>query len=129
MTPVEGAVIDDRMVPGKTQLSVHTMGIQRDARHFTDPDAFVPERWDDNERPANYSHDTRAFIPFTIGQYACLGKNLAYQEMRLFVARAMRKFDFKFADGFDPAEFDAGVKFKGTFLIKPLPVVCAARQQ
>jgi cytochrome P450 len=126
--PPEGAVIDDTFVPPGTQLSVHTMGIQRDARYFSQPDSFMPERWIDDQRPTkDFNHVPRAFIPFTVGQYACLGKNLAYQELRLFMATVVKKFDFEFAQGFDPAEFERDIKYKGTLLIGPLMVKMTAR--
>jgi cytochrome P450 len=122
-TPPEGAMIADELVPGGTQVSVHTMGIQRDERNFTKPDDFYPERWIDEERPTNFAHDTRAFIPFTVGQFACLGKNLAYQEIRLFMAAAIRNFNFRFAGGFNPMEWEKRITYKGTFLVQSLPVI------
>jgi cytochrome P450 len=121
-------MIDGELVPGGTQVSVHTMGVQRDKRHFTNPDEFLPERWIDEERPASFVHDTRAFVPFTVGQFACLGKNLAYQEIRLFMAAALRNFNFQFEDGFDPLAWEKEILYKGTFLIKKLPVVVTSRQ-
>ncbi|KAF2807450.1 cytochrome P450 [Mytilinidion resinicola] len=127
-TPSSGIVVDNRFIPGGTQVSNHTMGIQRDARHFTNPDAFIPERWIDSERPADWHHDVRAFIPFTIGQFACLGKNLAYQELRLFMGGVVRNFEFAFAEGFRAEVFEGQIKFKGTFLIGELPVVFSDRK-
>ena len=35
----------------------------------------------------------------------------------------MKKFDFGFELGFDPAELDQNIKYKGTLLIGPLPVI------
>ncbi|OCK77036.1 cytochrome P450 [Lepidopterella palustris CBS 459.81] len=126
-TPPEGIVVDGEFVPGQTQISVHTLAVQRDPRHYTNPDDFIPERWIDEERPAKFNHDVRTFIPFTIGQFACLGKNLAYQELRMFMGAVVRNFDFKFAPGFDIKEFEKSIKYKGTFLIGPLMVEFTAR--
>lgn len=122
-TPPEGITVDGKYVPGKTQISVHTMAIQRDERYYSRPLEFIPERWIDAERPANFNHDARAFVPFTIGQFSCLGKNLAYQELRLFMGKVMRNFDFSFPVGFDTAQFDENIFFKGTLLIPELPIV------
>lgn len=128
-TPDEGVVVDGEFVPGGTQLSVHTMGIQRDSRWFSEPDKFMPERWISTERPErDFNHVARAFIPFTVGQYACLGKNLAYQEIRLFLACVMRRFDFGFAPGFDPGAFEKNIRFKGTLLIGPVMLQLRQRQ-
>jgi cytochrome P450 len=127
-TPPEGIVVDGSVVPGGTQVSNHTMGIQRDARHYTSPDAFIPDRWIDSERPTSWNHDARTFIPFTIGQFACLGKNLAYQELRLLLGCLVRNFEFELAPGFPPQRFLDEIKYKGTFLIGELPVVFTARK-
>lgn len=126
-TPKGGTMIDGKIVPGETQVSVHTMGVQVDERNFSKSYEFLPERWIDAERPDHFNHDTRAFIPFTVGQFACLGKNLAYQEIRLFMAVVLRNFDFRFEQGFDPITWENGVLYKGTFLIQRLPLVVASR--
>ena len=128
-TPPEGAFVDGQFIPPGTQISVHTMGIQRDSRWFSNPDVFMPERWISEERPkSNFNHTPRAFIPFTVGQFACLGKNLAYQELRLFFANMVRKFDFEFAPDFDPAKFERDIKFKGTLLIGPVMIAMRPRK-
>lgn len=63
-----------------------------------------------------------------MGQYACLGKNLAYQELRLFMATVVRHFDYGFAPGFNvEAEFDNKIRYKGTLLINRLPMVFTPR--
>ena len=127
-TPKEGSLVDGDFVPGNTQIGVMTMGVQRNPQNFSKPDQFIPERWIDAERPADFNHDVRAFIPFTIGQFSCLGKNLAYQELRLFMGKIVRNFDYAFAPGFDPAEFDNNILYKGTLLISRLPVVFTDRK-
>ena len=128
-TPNEGLLVDGKVVPGKTQISVNPLGIQRDERYFSKPNEYIPERWIDDERPNNFNHDPKAFMPFTIGQYACLGKNLAYQEIRLFIAKVAANFDFKFAPRYDVKEFEKTIKYKGTLLIGELPLVFTARQK
>lgn len=39
------------------------------------------------------------FKPFSFGPRDCLGKNLAYAELRLIAARFLFRFDFEFAKG------------------------------
>jgi cytochrome P450 len=127
-TPPQGTIIDGKLVPGKTQLSVHPHAIQRDERYFSKPDEWIPERWVESRRPSSFNHNVRAFLPFTTGQYTCLGKNLAYQEVRLFLAKLVRNFDFKLAPGFEPEFFDRNIRYKGTFLIVPLDIVLTERR-
>ena len=40
-----------------------------------------------------------AFAPFSTGPYGCIGKNLAYMEIRLLTAQLVRKFDVTLAPG------------------------------
>ena len=40
-----------------------------------------------------------AFGPFSTGPYGCIGKNLAYMEVRLLTAQLVRAFDVRLADG------------------------------
>ena len=74
----------------------------------------MPERWID---PA-YANDVRkAAQPFSAGPRNCLGKNLAYMEMRLVVARLLWNFDIVSVDGapqWDPA---GEMKHKKAFMV------------
>jgi cytochrome P450 len=42
-----------------------------------------------------------AFIPFALGHWACIGKQLAYMEIRTVIARLVMSFDIAFAPGED----------------------------
>lgn len=76
-----------------------TYTIQRDARYFKEPLRFAPERWLDTD--AGLIRDKRAFFPFSIGTYNCIGKNLAMMEMRAVLANVARRFDINTAEGED----------------------------
>lgn len=68
------------------------------SRNWTDPDAFVPERWMGDER---YKDDNHASMnAFSFGPRNCLGKNLAYAEMRLIAAKVLFNFDLELQDAF-----------------------------
>ena len=45
--------------------------------------------------------DKTAFNPFSIGRYACVGRNLALTEIRLVAALLVSKYDITFAPGED----------------------------
>ena len=74
-------------------------------KNFADPEKFAPERW----LPAThalyeprYATDNKAaFKPFSAGPRDCIGKNLAYAEMRLVVARLLWNFDISAVEGQD----------------------------
>lgn len=61
---------------------------------------------------------------------SCVGKQFAYQEMRLFIATILWKYDMKFSAGFDSYAWEAHVKDNGTLLEihEPLDVVLACRK-
>lgn len=59
---------------------------------------FIPERF--YSRPELVKNKD-AFAPFSIGPYACIGKNLAYMEIRLLTTQLISKFDVALAPGED----------------------------
>lgn len=63
------------------------------------PERFLPAP----ERPSWAKNDEReAFAPFSIGPRNCIGKTLAYAEMKLILTRLMLHFDFELLnDGFE----------------------------
>lgn len=115
--PTEGASICDIFIPGGTQVRVLSSVIQRDPRNHADPLEFRPERWLKAEQGGSGDHfDKRAFFPFLFGPYHCVGKQFAYQEMRLFVATLLWKYDLSFAPGFNPTNFYDAVEENGSIL-------------
>ena len=45
--------------------------------------------------------DKRAFAPFSLGAFNCIGKNLAMMELRTVLSRLFYEFDVSFAPGED----------------------------
>jgi averantin hydroxylase len=55
----------------------------------------VPERWLANP-PKEFADDDRAArAPFSLGPRNCIGRNLAYAEMRLILAKVCFNFDLE----------------------------------
>ncbi|KAK4096419.1 cytochrome P450 [Parathielavia hyrcaniae] len=75
--------------PPGTVLSVPTYSIHH-SREIWGPDAdeFRPERW---ERLT--PRQKNAFIPFSYGPRACVGRNVAEMEMKLIVATWARRYE------------------------------------
>ncbi|KAF4466375.1 cytochrome P450 [Fusarium albosuccineum] len=87
----EGAMIGAHYVPADTILGVWQWPIFHNPKFFRDAESFVPERWLGD--PA-YQNDQRAAVqPFSVGPRNCIGKNLAYAEMRLILAKLIWHFD------------------------------------
>ena len=128
-------------VPEGTSAFVHFYSLHRDPRNFSPmPDTFWPERWlsADDRKSLGYPdssdpdkvpfrHNPAAFIPFSFGPANCVGKNLAYQEMRTVVCMMMQRLDFRFADGYNPESWDRDLKDYFLAVKGELPVVLSPR--
>ncbi|KXH65979.1 cytochrome P450 [Colletotrichum salicis] len=99
------ATIDGNVVPegaltlcASTQSLVATWqwAMYHNEINFTKPLEYHPERFLGDPRFANDRLD--AFQPFSMGHADCVGRNLAYSEMRLILARILFSFDLKLAD-------------------------------
>lgn len=75
-----------------------------------DADVFVPERWDPDLLTARQK---AAFIPFSMGPRACVGRNVAEMELSVICASVFRLFDFQL-------EQDGPMQTREGFLRKPL---------
>lgn len=124
-------VVDGHVIPPGVQVAVNVYALFHNPAYFPDPFAFRPERWlgagddgdDDDEQDHDHDHDDgevggggaaadvdrtaaartmrRAFAPFLIGDRSCAGKNMAYTEMSITIARTLWYFDFERAPGKD----------------------------
>lgn len=127
MTPPEGLEVDGVFIPGETLLyvpihSMHTSEYPLEltqpcshhqifryssfltaatltgAKYFKEPNSFIPERW--TTRP-DLVIDKRAYHPFLLGPYNCVGRRLAMIVLRFTIAYTVWNYDFKFAPGED----------------------------
>lgn len=81
----------------QTVIHVSQWATFRNPEHFLEPNAFCPERWLKHTHPlydAKFDNDNHTvFKPFSTGPRDCIGKNLAYSEMRLIVTNILFRFD------------------------------------
>ncbi|KAI5366517.1 Putative cytochrome P450 [Septoria linicola] len=93
--PGAPTIVDGHQVPAGSTVQVSNLAAFRNPNNFRDPYAFVPERWlTDLPEGALFLHDKKhAFQPFSLGPRACLGKNMAYHEMRLILTKLLFNFD------------------------------------
>ncbi|KAF5024600.1 hypothetical protein F66182_3363 [Fusarium sp. NRRL 66182] len=98
-----GGRVAGRYIPPKTLISTYPWATFRNPAHFLEPDSFIPERWlppDDSRFDARFSYDNRnVYKPFGYGPRDCIGRNLAYAEIRLIAARLMYEFDHELLPG------------------------------
>ncbi|KAK0609415.1 cytochrome P450 [Immersiella caudata] len=91
--PPGGATVCGNYVPEKTIVAVHQWAMYHSETHFKEAFSFRPERWLGDPVFAGDNKD--AFQPFHIGPRNCLGRNLAYIEMRIILARVLWNFDMR----------------------------------
>lgn len=100
-TPDHPMEIAGQVIPAKTILSCPIWTMQYDERCFKDANKFIPERWLDGSHPesrADLMLDKRGFVPFSMGGMNCAGRYFAYMEIKVFVAKMLRKFEIAFPD-------------------------------
>ncbi|KAI2643133.1 putative cytochrome P450 monooxygenase [Xylaria nigripes] len=89
--PRGGTVIDGNYVAPGTIVSIFQWAVNHDERLWTEPDSFEPGRWMGDLKFQSDQLD--AMQPFSVGPRNCIGKNLAYAEMRLILAKIIYNFD------------------------------------
>lgn len=97
--------------PPGTALSVPAYTIHHSKELWgADVDDFVPDRWDE-KRLTQRQKD--AFIPFSYGPRACVGRNVAEMELKCIVGTVFRNFEFR-------DEHEGEMETREGFLRKPL---------
>lgn len=62
--------------------------------NFTKPHDFIPERFLEKDHVAFAGDNYAAYQPWSVGVRNCIGRNLAYAELRLVLAKLLWHFDF-----------------------------------
>ncbi|RYP82600.1 hypothetical protein DL769_001594 [Monosporascus sp. CRB-8-3] len=119
ITGPQGLLVDGTLIPPFTKVTAPKYVIHRLASAFEDPDEFIPERW--YSRP-ELIRDKRAFGPFSFGSRQCVGKALAYAELRLVTATLLHHYNVRFAPGYDPETMWRDMKDQVT--AQPGQVLC-----
>ncbi|KAF2474242.1 cytochrome P450 [Lindgomyces ingoldianus] len=93
LVPPQGVQICGDYIPGGTTVQVQQLAMYRSEKNFAEPNSFIPERWT-SEADGKFNSDNKhALQPFAYGPRNCLGKNLAYHEMRIILAKIIFHFD------------------------------------
>ncbi|KAF2275245.1 cytochrome P450 [Westerdykella ornata] len=95
IVPKGGVMMAGQWVPGGTSVEVSQYATSLSETNFRNPNSFVPDRWL-NPPPTEYADDDRAArATFSLGPRNCIGRNLAYAEMRLILAKICFNFDME----------------------------------
>jgi benzoate 4-monooxygenase len=109
-------LLGHHFAPG-TVLSVPAYTIHHSAEIWgANADEFVPERW------ASVTEAQKAaFIPFSYGPRACVGRNVAEMELALIVGTVFRRYEFELRQG--------EMETREGFLRKPLGLEIGMRKR
>ncbi|KAF2661069.1 putative RNA polymerase II mediator complex component Srb8 [Lophiostoma macrostomum CBS 122681] len=107
VVPRGGEIYGGRWLPGGTKLSIRPHVIFHSPTCFYWPWEFVPERWlPVSQRPKEHANDRlSACQPFSVGPTNCIGKALAWAEMRVVVAKLVWGFEVSMTERGDGDEF------------------------
>ncbi|CAK4031641.1 Versicolorin B desaturase [Lecanosticta acicola] len=95
VVPAGGGAINGKYLPEGTVIHGHSYAAGYLESNFHRPNDFVPERWL-SDAPPEFADDNKgAFQPFAAGNRNCIGKNLAYADMRLILAKVLYSFDLE----------------------------------
>ncbi|PKI79371.1 hypothetical protein CRG98_000249 [Punica granatum] len=75
-------------VPGGTMLLINLYSIQRDPKHWPDPEKFKPERFEGMEG------DGHKMMPFGSGRRGCPGENLALRMVGMTLGSLIQCFEW-----------------------------------
>ncbi|TGO86082.1 hypothetical protein BPOR_0337g00070 [Botrytis porri] len=111
IVPNGGSLVAGHYVPAGANVGVNFISSQLSAKNFHLPYEFHPERWlstaDIEDLKSAFpdmkltdpkifkGDDRKARQPFSVGPANCIGKNLAYAEMRVLLGNAVWGFDLE----------------------------------
>ncbi|KAF3025159.1 hypothetical protein E8E14_014748 [Neopestalotiopsis sp. 37M] len=88
----DGLDIAGQFIPKNTAIYVSQFAANRSSSHFHLPNEYHPERWLGD--PAFKNDDLDVVQPFIMGVNVCIGRGLAFMEMRLTLAKLLWEFDW-----------------------------------
>lgn len=92
-----GTTVDGTHLPPGTVVGVPQYALHHNPAYFAAPFAFSPERWIASPENPQTAIDEmrRAFEPFGLGVRGCIGKNLAYAQLKLSLAHFLWRFEVR----------------------------------
>ncbi|KAI0875519.1 cytochrome P450 [Hypoxylon argillaceum] len=116
-----GTTVDGNYVPRGVVCQSSTFTLARRSKYFVDPLHFRPARWLPQDHALYDSRfsgdDVKGYRPFSQGPLACMGKDIAWWQARLFLAKVLWKFDPELVPG-QEINIDKNLRVYGLY-IKP----------
>ncbi|KAF4626368.1 hypothetical protein G7Y89_g11791 [Cudoniella acicularis] len=127
LVPKGGDTICGIRFPGGTSVSFQSRALFRNPEYFHKSTSFLPERYLPEARKPDspfYNDKLDIVLPFGLGLRGCLGKDLAWAEMRLAIARLVWRFDVEFVG--TPVKWE---ELKTFLLVEKKPVMIRIRER
>lgn len=89
--------VNGHRIPQGYDVGVGIYAIHHNPKYYPSPYSYLPERWivSENTKQELVDLARAAFSAFSIGPVGCVGKNLAYMELMLTMARVLWTLDIK----------------------------------
>jgi cytochrome P450 len=116
--PVADVCLADTLLPAGTGMILLNRPAMLDARNFSEPQRFDPERWLPQRCPHDRVHESRAYLQFGAGPRICPGRHLASIQMKLVLSMLMANFSMRLA--VDPATIQEHCAFTVTPSAMPM---------
>ncbi|KAM7200691.1 Cytochrome P450 monooxygenase sdnF [Naviculisporaceae sp. PSN 640] len=95
-----GLDIAGEWIPKGTAIYVSQFAANRSSSYFHLPNEYHPERWLPENTPEEFRNDKLdAVQPFIMGVNVCIGRGLAWMEMRVTLAKLLWHFDWTVRSG------------------------------
>lgn len=108
-----GAQVLGEHFPQGTVIGVPTYALHHSEDIFPDAFSFKPERWLEGFGE-QLARQRAAFVPFSIGPRACIGRSVALMELHVTIARMVYMYDIRLA----PGKEGVGVGMKGEYKVR-----------
>jgi cytochrome P450 len=100
VVPPPGDIVDGNYPPGGTVIHLVQYAAYNLSQNFERRYEFILKRWTKEGIEGEFRGDKRDVDrPFSVGPRNCIGKNLAYAEMRLILARLRWRFNLSVPKG------------------------------
>lgn len=117
--------IGEFTIPKDTHVIVNLWALHHDENEWDQPDQFMPERFLD-PTGSHLITPTPSYLPFGAGPRSCIGEALARQELFVFTALLLQRFDLDVSDDKQLPSLEGDPKV--VFLIDPFKVKITVRQ-
>lgn len=118
----EDCMLKDLKVPKGIFVTIPIYSIHMDPKYWPNPDKFDPERFSPE---AKQSRDPYAYMPFGHGPHNCIGMRFAQMEMKLVLARILKKYSLQAAQD---TKIPPEVIIKATLVAKEIKLKIAKRK-